>query len=92
LEVHLNSEAYSYDKLNVDLSKNRYAHLYETYTRSQSSYYNRESLPFVIPNKFKLKAPIIVVDLSFQKESVNTGPIDERISIELTTPSHENFC
>jgi len=42
------------------------------------------------PNKFKFKAPIIVVDLLFQNESVNTGPIDERTSIELKTPSHEN--
>jgi len=42
------------------------------------------------PNKSKLKTPIIVVDISFQNESVNTGPIDERISIELKTPSHEN--
>jgi len=60
------------------------------YIRSQSSYYNRESQPFLTPNKFKLKAPIIVVDLLFQNDSVHTGPIDERISIELKTPSHEN--
>jgi len=39
------------------------------------------------PNEFK-SAPIIVVDLSYQNESVKTGPIDVRISIELK--SHEN--
>jgi len=60
------------------------------YTRFQSSYYNRESQPFLTPNEFKLKSPIIVVDLSYQNESVKTGPIDVRISIELKTPSHEN--
>jgi len=76
--------------MNVDLSKSQYAHLYEMYTRSQSSYYNRESQPFLTPNEFKLKAPIIVVDLSYQNESVKTGPIDVRISIELKTQSHEN--
>jgi len=59
------------------------------YTRSQSSYYNRESQPFLTPNEFKLKAPI-VVDLSYENESVKTGPIDVRISIELKTPSREN--
>jgi len=37
-----------------------------------------------------LKAPIIVVDLSYQNESVKTGPIYEGTSIELKTPSHEN--
>jgi len=77
LKVHLNSESYPYEKLNVDLSKNQNAHLYEFYTRFQSSYYNRESHPFLIPNKFKLNALSIVV------ESVKTGPIDVRISIEL---------
>jgi len=90
LKIHLNSESYPYDNLNVDFSKNQYAHLYEMYTRFQSSYYNRESQPFLTPNKFKLKAPFIVVDLSYQNESVKTGPIDVRISIELKTPSHEN--
>jgi len=43
------------------------------------------------PNEFKLKARIIVVDLSYQNESVKTGPIDVRISIELKTLSHENI-
>jgi len=59
------------------------------YTRFQSSYYNRESQPFLTPNEFKL-APIIVVDLSYQNESVKTGPIDVRILIEMKTPGHEN--
>jgi len=68
LKVHLNSESYPYDNLNVDFSKNQYAHLYEMYTRFQSSYYNRESQPFLNPYEFKLKAPIIVVDLSYQNE------------------------
>jgi len=85
----LNSESYPYDNLNVDFSKNQFAHLYEMYTRFQSSYYNRDSQPFSTPNEFKLKAPI-VVDLSYQIESVKAGPIDVRISIDLKTPSHEN--
>jgi len=37
LKVHLNSESYSYVYLNVDFSKNQYAHLHEMYTRIQSS-------------------------------------------------------
>jgi len=38
-----------------------------------------------------LKAPIIVVDLSYQNESLKTGPIDVRTSIELKTPS-QAYC
>jgi len=44
----------------------------------------------LIPNEFELKAPIIVVDLSYKNESMKTGHIDVKISIELKTPSHEN--
>jgi len=49
------------------------------YTRFKSSYYSRESQPFLTPNEFKLKARIIVVDLSYQNESVKTGSFDVRI-------------
>jgi len=62
LKVYLNSESYPY--YNADFSKNSYSNLYERYTRFQSSYYNRESQPFLNQNEFKLKVPIIVVDLS----------------------------
>jgi len=71
LKVYLNSESYPYDNLNVDVSKNQYAHLYEMYTRFQSCNYNRETHPFLTANEFKLKVPIIVVDLSYQNESQN---------------------
>jgi len=54
----VNSELYD-DNLNVDLSKNQYAHPYEIYTRFQSSYYNRESQPYLTPNELKFRAPII---------------------------------
>jgi len=55
----------SYRMLNVNFSKNQYTLLYEMYTRFQSSYYNRESQPF-LTFEFQLKAPIILVDLSYQ--------------------------
>jgi len=60
------------------------------YTRFQSGYYNRESQRFFTPNEFKLKAPIIEVNLSYQSESVKTGPVDVISSTELRTPRHEN--
>jgi len=56
---------YPYENLNFDFSKNQYAHLYEMYTRFQSSYYNRESQPLLTPNDFKLKDLVIVVNISY---------------------------
>jgi len=90
LKVYLNSETYLYDDLNLDLEKDRFAHLYETYCKFQSSYYNRSESPLLSPTEFKTKAPIIVIDLSYQKEMVKSGPIDVRISIELAKPTIEN--
>jgi len=49
------------------------------YTRFQSSDNNRESQLFLTPNEFKLKTPVIMVDLSYQIESVKSRPIDVRI-------------
>jgi len=40
-------------------------------------------------NLVTIVAPM--VDLSYQNESVKTGPIDVRISIELETPSHKKL-
>jgi len=65
-KVHLKSESYPYDNLNVDFSKKQYAHLYEMYIRFQSSYYKCGSQSFLTPNEFKFKAPVIVVDLTYQ--------------------------
>lgn len=89
LKVYLNSETYPYDDLNVDFSKERFAHLYEMYSKFQSSYYNRSESPLLAPENFKTKAPIIVIDLSYQNEAVKSGPIDVRISTELSEPPSE---
>jgi len=90
LKVYLNSETYPYDDLNLDFDKDRFAHLYDMYCKFQSSYYNRSESPLLSPTDFKTKAPIIVIDLSYQNEMVKSGPIDVRISIELTKPAIEN--
>nr|XP_044250259.1 uncharacterized protein LOC123003054 [Drosophila takahashii] len=82
LKVHLNSETYPYDDLNVNFENDKYAHLYDMYAMFQKSYYNRPAEPFLSPTEFKSK-PIIVVDLSYQNETVKSGPIDVRISIDL---------
>jgi hypothetical protein len=90
LKVYLNSETYPYDDLKIDFSKNRFAHLYEMYSKFQNSYYNRNETPLLTPLDFVTKAPIIVVDLSYQNEMVKSGPIDVRVSAELSRTSSEN--
>lgn len=86
-KVYLNSDVYPYEDLNIKYNENRFAVLYDMYARFQESYYNRESRPLLSPMEFISKAPIVVVDLSYQNETVKSGPIDVKISTELTSAS-----
>lgn len=85
LKVHLNSVTYPYDDLNIKFKNERYAILYDMYLRFQQSYYMRESQPLLTSQEFKNNAPIIVVDVSHQNESLNNGPIDIKIEFETST-------
>jgi hypothetical protein len=82
LQVHLNSEIYPYDKLNVSYEDNRFALIYEMYARFQQSYYGYKSTPLLDITKFKNAAPIVVVDCSHQNEVIKSGPVDVMIEFE----------
>lgn len=79
LKVHLNSESYPYDDLNLKFDNQRFAILYDMYVKFQQNYYMKETQPLLSAKDFKDKAPIIVIDISHQNESITTGPIDIRI-------------
>lgn len=85
IKVHLNSDTYPYDDLNLHFDRNRFALLYEMYFKFQQSYYSRDPQPLLTPENFKTIAPIIVIDVTHQNESVKTGPIDIRIELKTLT-------
>lgn len=85
LKVHLNSVSYPYDDLNIKFENERFAILYDMYLRFQQSYYMKESQPLLTAQEFRNNAPIIVVDVSHQNESLNHGPIDIKIEFETST-------
>lgn len=85
LKVHLNSESYPYDDLNIKFKNERFAILYDMYSRFQQNYYLRDPQPLLTTQEFKNKAPIIAIDVSHQNESVNCGPIDIKIEFETAT-------
>ncbi|CAG9763457.1 unnamed protein product [Ceutorhynchus assimilis] len=58
IKVFLNSERYPYNDLNLDISKNRFAVLYEMYSQFQTTYYGKSDEPLFDPVKFKDTAPI----------------------------------
>lgn len=81
-KVHLNSEVYPYDNLNVSYESNRYALVYHMYSKFQESYYGISSSPLLDSNKFKNVAPIMVVDCLHQSEVIKSGPVDVKIEFE----------
>lgn len=82
LKVHLNSEIYPYDNLNVSYSQDRIAILYYMYTKFQESYYGIKPSPLLNPSQFKNLAPIVVIDCSHQNEVIKSGPVDVKIEFE----------
>lgn len=83
IKVFLNSERYPYNDLNVDISKNRFAVLYEMYSQFHTSYYGKSDAPLFDPVKFKSIAPIAYINCSHQKESLQAGPVVMRVEFDL---------
>ena len=75
VRVHLNSDSYPYDNLNLKFDKNRFAHMY---SRFKESYYTRPSQPLLKRDSFKTIALIITLEY----ETIKTGPIDIRIALK----------
>lgn len=96
LRVHLNSEVFPYDNLNINYDQNQFATLYEMFVNFQSSYYYKD-LPeaALTPKNFKNIAPLVVINCSHQNENVKTGVVDIQILFETSKNIPANtscFC
>lgn len=89
IKVHLNSDTYPYDDLNLKFGENRYAVLYDMYAKFQQNFYMKEPQPLLSFTKFK-DIPIAVVDISYQNEAIKSGPIDLKIQFETSSPIPES--
>lgn len=95
IKVHLNSNTYPYDSLNLKFSLDRYALLYYMYANFQKRYYKRENSPLLTWSDFKSTAPIAVIDCSHQDEVIKTGPVDIKVEFETEAkmpPKTSAFC
>ncbi|XP_073979167.1 uncharacterized protein [Rhodnius prolixus] len=84
IKLHLNSEIYPYDELNIDFSKNHYSILYYMYQSFQHSYYGKRNEPLLTKEHFKDYAPIVVIDCSRQSEAIKSSTVDIRIEMEVS--------
>ena len=82
IKLFLNSQSCPYGNLNLDITRNQYALLYDMYANFQASYYGKESKPLLRKADFLQYAPLIVIDCSKQNESLKTGPIGIRLEFE----------
>lgn len=82
VRVYLNSERYPYDNLNINFSSNHFATLYEMYSNFQQSYYDKDSEPLLSPLEYLTDAPLIVIDCSRQKDTLQTSAVEIRIEFE----------
>ncbi|XP_037889798.1 uncharacterized protein LOC119637675 [Glossina fuscipes] len=85
VKIHLNSVSYPYDDLNLSFSRNQFALLYDMYSKFQESYYSCDSYPLLKRNEFPTLAPIVLLDVILQNESVKSRPIDIRIELKAST-------
>lgn len=82
VKLFLNSQSYPYGNLNLNISRNQYALIYEMYTNFQTSYYGKDPEPLLTKQKFLEDAPLYIIDCSKQNESIKSGPVDIRIEFE----------
>lgn len=90
VKLYLNSQCYPYGNLNIDITNNQYAILYDMYTNFQAAYYDKEPEPLLNKRQFLTQAPLVVLDCSKQNESLKTGPVDIRLEFETDTKFPSN--
>ncbi|KAF6203423.1 hypothetical protein GE061_003842 [Apolygus lucorum] len=86
-KLYLNDEAFPLQDMQFDLKNGKVAELYEAYARFQNSFYDRDNSQPILNRGTFADHPIIVIDMSRQRESVKTGAVDVRLELE----SIDNF-
>ena len=60
-KLYLNSQCYPYGNLNLNVTNNQFALLYDMYTRFQTAYYGKEAEPLLPKTEFLNYAPLVVM-------------------------------
>ena len=87
VKLYLNSQCYPYANVNLDITNNQFALLYDMYSHFQSEYYSKEAEPLLSRSEFLNYAPLAIINCSTQNELLKTGTVDVRLEFKL----YENF-
>lgn len=84
IKVHLNSESFPYESMNLDFNSNKYMQAFINYAEFKRSYYHDgsdyQNTLFNYEN-FKSKTPLYIIDCSRQNESIKSSMVDIRVEI-----------
>lgn len=88
IKVHLNSQVFPYQRMNLDFANNDYMVAYLNYKRFREGYYADKDYEkcLITYSGFKEK-PVFVIDCTRQEESTKDSTVDIRLELE----SSENF-
>ena len=86
LKVFLNSQYYPYSNMNLDITQNQYAILYDMYANFQHSYYGKDNEPVLNRGDFIELIPLIVIDCSKQNDTLKNAPVDVLIEMNTSIP------
>ncbi|BES95684.1 unnamed protein product [Nesidiocoris tenuis] len=96
LKVYIGSQEFPYSRMNLDFKKKRISLLYRMYSEFQKSFYGKDWVePMLDYDEFISHAPIVVVDCSYQVESVTSNSVDVRLQFETSdnvAPNTSAYC
>jgi len=87
VKLYFHSQCYPYANLNLDITNNRFAHLYDMYSHFQLEYDSKEEEPLLSRSEFSNYAPLAIISCTGQSELLKTGTVDVRLEFV----PYENF-
>ena len=85
LKVFLSSQYYPYGNMNLDITQNKFAILYDMYANFQYAYYGKDNEPLLGRHDFIDLIPLIVIDCFKQNDTLKNAPVDVSIEMEAKT-------
>lgn len=84
IKVHLNSESYPYENMNLAFGSNKYVQAYQNFFMFQKTYYHGNSnsrATNITYADFKDKFPLFVIDCSRQNDVIKSSMVDIRLEM-----------
>lgn len=97
VKLHLNSESYPYENMNLNFDQNHYITAYLNFAKFQDSYYQGQQRNGTAWSygQFKERPTLFVIDCSRQNESIKSSMVDVRLEIsarKIFPPNTTAYC